>query len=481
MTLPQILAIAGARWRIFLLGFLTIAFGIIGFSLMQSRTYTATTSLLIDAHSTDTVTGSNLAAQLITGYLATQSDIITSRNVAFKVIDQTRLTENAMLREKFAHQAGSTEVFRDWLAGHLVKAVHTEPSRESSVVGISVDAETPQLAATLANAFAQAYIRTNLELRVEPARQSLIWFDQQSRSLRETLEVAQAKLSAYQQENGILATEERENLENLQLAEISSQLTKADADASELALKQSQARALQTRGGNLAMLPEVAASPVIQSLKAELTRAEEKRSEMAARTGPNHPQYLRASAEVEAARRRLQGEAASIVGGETASVQVTRQRAASLQQALQAKKGVALRAKKQRSELAVLMREVENARQSYDGAMQKASQARLQSQVSQTNVMVLNTATEPQRPSRPNLALRALAALLLGLLAGLAAVFTAETLDRRVRSPADLQLHAPIPVLAVFGERSGAAGWLSRFHTRRDAGNRGNRSSGSAA
>lgn len=463
MTLPQIVAIACARWRIFLLGFVLIAGSILGFSLLQSRTYTATTSLLIDAHSSDTVTGSNLAAQLIASYLATQSDIITSKNVAFKVIDQTRLTKNPMLQEKFSRQAGHTEVFRDWLADHLIKAVRTEPSRESSIVGISVDAETPQLAAMLANAFAQAYIRTNLELRVEPARQNLIWFDQQSRSLRDTLEVAQGRLSAYQQENGILATDERENLENLQLAEISSQLTKADAEVSELASKRSQAKALQARGGNLAMLPEVAASPAIQALKAELSRMEDKKSELAARTGRNHPQYLRASAEVDAVRMRLQAEAASIIGGETASVQVTRQRAASLQQALEAKKGAALRAKKQRNELAVLSREVENARQGYDGAMQKASQARLQSQVSQTNVMVLNPATAPQRQSKPNLALRAAAALLLGFLAGMAAVFVAEALDARVRSEADLQLLAAIPVLAVFGQRRSRAGWLTRL------------------
>ena len=263
------------------------------------------------------------------------------------------------------------------------------------------------------------------------------------------------------------------SIENLQLAEISSQLTKANAELSELALRQSQAKALQARGGNPVLLPEVAASPVIQALKAELTRNEEKRDELAARTGRNHPQYLRAGAEIEALRSRLQAEAAGIIGGQASSVQVTRQRAASLQQALEAKKGAALRAKKQRSELSVLMRDVESARQSYDGALQKASQARLQSQVSQTNVMVLNTATEPQRPSRPNLALRSLAATLLGILGGLAAVFLAEALDRRVRSAADLQIHAPIPVLAVFGKPGGAAGWTAWLQER--AGPRSNR------
>jgi len=40
------------------------------------------------------------------------------------------------------------------------------------------------MAATLANAFAQAAIETDIELKIEPAKQYAGWFDQRSRALR---------------------------------------------------------------------------------------------------------------------------------------------------------------------------------------------------------------------------------------------------------------------------------------------------------
>lgn len=452
MTFMQILGIVRARKSSFLMALMAVVLVIGGYTLLQPKTYTAVTSLVIDAHGADAVVGANLSVQSIPGYMATQADIITSKKVAQYVVDQLRLVDDAGLREKYGHEAADRGAMRDWLAERLQKSVRTEPARESSVLGISVDAESAPRAAMLANAFAQAYIRTNLELRTEPARQNLHWLEQQSLVVRQTLEASQARLSAYQQENGIVAADERENLETAQLADASVQLTRTDAEVAELQARQSLAQSLQSRGQSILTLPEVSASPVVAALKAELAKDEARLDDLAARTGSNNPQYLRAREEVAAARRRLQAEASTIVGGTTAGLQVAQQRRVRLQQSLEAKKSVALKAKQQRGELLVLSREVDNARQNYDLAMQKLSQVRLQSQANQTNVMVLNQATEPTRPSKPNLMLRAMAALLLGTMTALAAVFVAEALDRRIRCAVDL-LHPAIPLLAVFDAR----------------------------
>ena len=56
----------------------------------------------------------------------------------------------------------------------------------------------PQFAAAVANAWAQAYIDTSLELKVEPARQYAGRFDGQNATLRADLEAAQKRLSDYQ-------------------------------------------------------------------------------------------------------------------------------------------------------------------------------------------------------------------------------------------------------------------------------------------
>ena len=54
----------------------------------------------------------------------------------------------------------------------------------------------------VANAFAQGYIQTNLDLRVEPARQTNTWYEEQVKQLRAGLEAAQTALTEYQRSCG---------------------------------------------------------------------------------------------------------------------------------------------------------------------------------------------------------------------------------------------------------------------------------------
>ena len=55
-----------------------------------------------------------------------------------------------------------------WLADLLKKKLDVKPSRDSNVINIEFTGTDPGFAAAVANAFAQAYIDINLELKVEP-------------------------------------------------------------------------------------------------------------------------------------------------------------------------------------------------------------------------------------------------------------------------------------------------------------------------
>ena len=79
-------------------------------------------------------------------------------------------------------------------------------------------------AAKMANAFVQAYLDVSLGLKVDPAKQYSTFFDNRSKELRANLERAQAKLSAYQREKGIIANDERFDIENARLGELSTQV-----------------------------------------------------------------------------------------------------------------------------------------------------------------------------------------------------------------------------------------------------------------
>jgi uncharacterized protein involved in exopolysaccharide biosynthesis len=118
----------------------------------------------------------------------------------------------------------------------------------------------------VANAFAQAYIETNIELRVDPARQYAAWFDERLKTLRDNLEQAQARLSAYQQEKGIVATDERVDQETARLSALTTQLASTQAERADMSSRQ------KNTGSELS--PDVMQSAVVQGIKAELAKAE---------------------------------------------------------------------------------------------------------------------------------------------------------------------------------------------------------------
>jgi capsular polysaccharide biosynthesis protein len=77
------------------------------------------------------------------------------------------------------------------------------------------------------------------------------------------------------------------------------------------------------------------------------------------------------------------------------------------------------------------------------------TQTRLESQTTQTNIMVINEAIEPIEPSSPKLLLNTVLAVFLGTLLAMGLALLREMLDPVVRSQHDLVETLGLPVLGV--------------------------------
>ena len=209
-------------------------------SLVMPRSYKATTTLVIDNRSTDIVSGMTLPSQLTPGYMATQADIIKSRNVALKVVDSLGLASHPAEIEAFNDDAEGNGDIRERLADVLSKKLAVKPQLASSAIDLSYENKDPKFAAAVANAFADAYIQTNLQLKIEPSRRTAEWFSDQVKDLRDNLVKAQQKLTDYQREKGIVSLDERADVERARLAELGNQLVLAQAQTFDSSSKQKQ-------------------------------------------------------------------------------------------------------------------------------------------------------------------------------------------------------------------------------------------------
>lgn len=448
MSLLQLFSIIQARKWIAIWVFLLTVVIVSVVSFVLPKSYTATTTLVVNAKGADPVTGVMMPANLLPGYRATQVDVIKSRNVALKVVEKLGIDKSAQAKERFMQQTDGVGDIKLWYADKFLESLKVEPSRESNIIEISYTRPNdPAFAATMANAFSEAYLETNLELKTNPAKQATAFFNSQLKDLREDVEAAQAKLSAYQKEHQITYEVGRLDVEMTRLDQLSSQLVAAQAQTYD-----SASRNKQLRKSGASLSPEILANPLIQNLKSQLIQAKAKLSDVSDRLGVNHPIYQSANQEVESLKKSIAAEVSKSSVGVGQTAKVSKLREDEIKDALKAQKERVLKLKSEQDEMSVLLREVDSAQKIYDNALLRFGQTSIESESVQTDISILNPATEPQKHSWPKRKLNLILSVILGSVLGLFFAILFELLDRKVRSVDDLNSNLGVPVLIDFSK-----------------------------
>lgn len=454
MSLQQFFLILRSRYKVALAVLLATMTLTLLVSLLLPNRYTASTSVVVDVRTPDPIAGMVLSNAMMASYMPTQIDIINSERVARKVVSLLKLDQSPTIKEQWLEATDGKGRLDVWLGELLRKKLTVKPLPESDVIEINFASPEPAFSAAVANAFAQAYIDTNVELKVEPARQYSKWFQAQTGTLRENLERAQARLSNYQRKEGIVVTDERLDSENASLSELTTQLTIVQGQTADSMSKQRAA----------ANLPEFSQNSVIQGLRIDVARLEAKVKEASGNFGVNHPQYQRMRAELDMLKQKLDAETRHVSGGFTTARDAGREKEAALKRLIAVQKEKLLELKHQRDQSAVLLGDVAAAQKAFDAVAQRFTQTSLESQATQTNISVLTPATVPLYPSSPVPLLYTLVAGVIGLLLGIAVAFGFEMSDRRVRSADDLEygLGFALPVLVELDRHGGMASrsWL---------------------
>lgn len=451
---------------------------------LMPKMYTATTSLNFTFHSTPmgVIRGQELAEKT---YVATQVRIIKSQQVAKRVVDS--LTEYqrerliAALNARYsvvddlvwqikrplqlllnttkssspeAPVNGGGETLEissayGWLAQGIGGSnLLVDPKLNTRIVEISYVSPDRQIAALMVNKFAEAYIATNLNMITDPARKSRAWIDDQLKSLRKQLEDSQSKLTAYQQQEGVVSEDERLGTENARLQNLSAKLVNAQETTRNAVTQRQKLQEVLTRGVPLTTFEPVFNNAVVQNIKAKIRGLEGTLVNSSNSLGANHPKIKKIKSELYAARQRLDTEIKTITDGINNAAELSRERESDLEKSLGAQKQLVLELKNEHNKIAVLQREVESARVTYNSALEALNRTSMQSVVDQTDVSIVDRANIPMHPSSPrvgkNLALGVLAGLLLGI--GLAIAL--EIFVRRVYSLDDVTSELGVPLLA---------------------------------
>jgi chain length determinant protein EpsF len=453
MTLEQVMAALKARWTVAALVTGTVVAAVVLVSLALPPRYEASAAVAIEMSSTDPIGGQAVfkPAGAVSTHVATQADIIRSEEVALGAARSLGLEQDPKWLARWQSDTGGRGDFEAWIAAQLLRHLDVRPSRDSNVVTLAFSSADPQFSAAVANAFVKAYIAATLQMQVVPARRFNAFFAERAKLLRDALEQARARLSAYEKEQGLTVGNEPD-VESGRLAELTSQLVTLQDSAAEAASVRKQAQ------GAPAAMREVRNDPEVTVLTAELARQEGRLADLRAEFGERHHAVIQQRQSLNDTRRRLNTAVQRTAESLIAPTKVLQSRVAEVTAAIERQRAVVLQRKSQRDAAGAMLRDVESAEKAYGAVLTRASETALEgANTTQTSISVLKSATPPLW-SPAALTRNTLVAALLGLLLGCAAALRSEARDRRLRSVEDVtrRLRQPLLLRLPDGERGRA-------------------------
>ena len=454
MPFEQLAATLKARWVRVVVTWLSVVAVVVTVSLAFPR-YEATATVVVEMSGVDPIRGQTVfkPAGAVSTHVATQVDIIRSEDVARGALRSLGLQQQQEWRDKWQEKAGGEGDFEAWLAAALLRKLDVRPSRDSNVLTVGYASPDPNFSAAVANAFVKSFIDTTLRMQVGPARQFNSFFAERAEPLRQALDNARARLSAYEKEHGV-PVGDGPDVESGRLAELNSQLVALQDDAAAAANLRKQARA------NPADLREVRNDPEVAVLTGELVRLEGHLADLKSEFGERHHAVIQARQSIRDTRQRLGAAMRRVADSLAAPSKVIDARLAEVRAAIERQRAIVLKRKSQRDAAAALLRDVENAERAYGAVLSRASQTALESaNKTQTTISVLKSATPPIWS--PAVLLRnTLVAVVLGLLLGIVWALLAERRDRRLRTIEDVTRRLQQPLLLALPD--GQAGRSAR-------------------
>lgn len=455
-----------------------IIFAVVGFVLaasffaVKSMTplYTATAEILIGPPVGDTT-----FAQPSTGRPAVDSEIvqsqariIRSRTIARRVVERLALDEdpefNPYLRQETSVIAslfggkrdGAAEAARDTpkqeqvnlVADVLLTKTAVEPTDRSHVLNVQVDAEDPEKAARITNAFANVYIEQTLVHQTELSQNANTWLRGQITQLRRQVDEDERAVEEYRKKHGLYESPAA-TVSGQQLGELNTQLIIAESAKAEAGARLSQAEDVLRSGGELDSIPEVVDSPLVQALEEKEAEIERQAAEMSATYGPMHPRIQNIKAQQEEIKGKIRREVEKIVSSVRNAARTADARYNALKVSLENAKSEVGRSNVDSVPLRQLEREAQASRTLFENFLERYKRNSAQEEFQQTNAWIISPASVPLRPSfpptKPILAGVTLAATLLGALL----VLFLESLDRTFRTSDDVTRTTGLPTLAL--------------------------------
>jgi polysaccharide biosynthesis transport protein len=473
LSVLQIRDFLGREWRLIaLVTGLSIVLGATYVALSPSK-YTAQADMIIDTKRV-TWTQTEMASEnrnVEDASVDSEIETTKSEKVAEAVIRRLHLTEDpefvgsgpGLRRRIFSlfkltgpEQEPSNEELVHRALGTVKDNLRVTRLGRSYIEQIAYTSLDRDKAATVANAFADAYIEDQLQAKFEATRRASAWLEQRIGELRQQASNAYKEVQDFKSENSIIIGVDGKLASEVELDQLGIALAKARADTSQARAKLDRiSRVLEQRSDKESfnipdpVVTDALSNPVITKLRQQFLDDQNKESEWSARYGPDHTAARNLRAEMAALQRAIWDEISRIAESYKSELQIAK----SQEESIDKRMIEVFQKSGSTRQSQVRLRELETAANTYRGIyetfLSRFTQSVQQQSFPSTEARVVTVASPPRGPSSPKVMLTIALAAICGLGLGIMSALAREQMNRQIHTRAQIEKLLGTSCLAV--------------------------------
>jgi succinoglycan biosynthesis transport protein ExoP len=460
--------------------FIVIILTFFGFGLAYLFTapaqYTAKAVLLIDSNKVRVLQPQQQAlgdAPLDTDQVETQVEILKSEKIALAVIKDQHLTEDPEFAKAqqglfgalrkfigFGMSTGQSEAvpMRSAVQSFLERRTITRISRTYALV-IGYTSLSPERAASIANAIADAYILDQLDSKYQATRRASDWLQDRIRELEARALTADRAVLAFKETNNIVdiggdggagsSGGSGRLIGERQLAELSTQLMNARVSTGEARARLERINDVIKQDVGDATVADSLRNEVINRLRNQYLDIAAREATWSNRYGPEHQAAVNLRNQMDELRRSIGNELGRIAASYNSDYEIAKAREDSLEQKFNSLIAAGQLTNRDRLGLNELESSAKVYHTIYDNFLQLYREAIQQQSFPITESRVLSLAAPPAQKSSPVASLVLSIASLLGVVVSFGVAALREAFDFAFRTTRQVEEALRTPCLAM--------------------------------
>jgi len=466
VDLREMARILRRRWRAVVLPAAVLGGIALAYVAPATTLYTANSTVLVDPRRANVVeTNQSVLTNFGTddATIESQTLLIQSLTILQRVVDKLKLTQDL----EFMPKPGLLDPIRNlFRSSSPVDGVSPEDAARAYsiyllqrrmkvtrqgttfLVDIAVSSESPQKAATIANAVADAYFEEQVRAKFDATRIAAKWLGGQIDALKNRVVTSEQAVADYRSANN-LAVSQGVTVNDQQITDLNSKLIAARVQTAEARAKFDQVQQLAKTGGDAGGLNAAVSSEMVTKLRAQYADIAKNEADLTSKYGPRHPQVANVRAQLKDTQRLINEEIGRIVQGTAHDYDVAKSREASLQDSFDKLQGVSSTSGQAVVRLHELQREAEANRTLYESYLARSKETTAQESLEMPDSRIVSFASIPLKPSAPKTMLILGFAILLGLGGGTVLAFLTDYLDGRIKTLEQAEEISGVPALAA--------------------------------